>query len=60
VTVGLGLRSGYRPTVHGLHHLPHTGGAILTANHLSVADELFLILQVVGVSPIRLRGRGES
>ncbi|SCF23631.1 lysophospholipid acyltransferase family protein [Micromonospora mirobrigensis] len=41
-TVGRYLRHSWRPTVAGLEHLPHTGGAILAANHLSVADQLFL------------------
>ncbi|GAA1893456.1 lysophospholipid acyltransferase family protein [Asanoa iriomotensis] len=40
-TVGRYLRRRWRPTVTGLDHLPH-GGAILAANHLSVADQLFL------------------
>ncbi|MFI5907582.1 lysophospholipid acyltransferase family protein [Dactylosporangium sp. NPDC051541] len=40
-TAGRALRWGWRPRVHGLHHIP-PGGAILAGNHLSVADELFL------------------
>jgi 1-acyl-sn-glycerol-3-phosphate acyltransferase len=42
LTVGNGLRLGWRPTVEGLENVPPTGGAILAGNHLSVADELFL------------------
>lgn len=42
LTVGTALRLGWRPSVHGLEHLPRDGGAILASNHLSVADELFL------------------
>jgi 1-acyl-sn-glycerol-3-phosphate acyltransferase len=42
LTVGLTLQYGYNPHVEGLGNVPHTGGAILAANHLSVADELFL------------------
>lgn len=42
LTVGNGLRLGWRPAVSGLENLPSTGGAILAGNHLSVADELFL------------------
>jgi 1-acyl-sn-glycerol-3-phosphate acyltransferase len=42
LTVGNGMRLGWRPTVEGLEHVPTTGGAILAGNHLSVADELFL------------------
>jgi 1-acyl-sn-glycerol-3-phosphate acyltransferase len=41
-TVGRYLRHSWRPTVTGLGHLPESGGAILAANHLSVADQLFL------------------
>ncbi|WP_229076504.1 1-acyl-sn-glycerol-3-phosphate acyltransferase [Actinoplanes sp. DH11] len=42
VIVGTPLMTGWRPTVEGLEHIPHTGGAIFAGNHLSVADELFL------------------
>jgi 1-acyl-sn-glycerol-3-phosphate acyltransferase len=42
LTVGLTMQYGYRPRVEGLEHVPRRGGAILAANHLSVADELFL------------------
>ena len=42
LTVGNGLKLGWRPKVEGLEHLPATGGAVLAGNHLSVADELFL------------------
>lgn len=42
LTVGTGMRLGWRPTVDGLEYLPETGGAIFAGNHLSVADELFL------------------
>lgn len=42
LTVGNGMRWGWRPTVEGLENVPATGGAILAGNHLSVADELFL------------------
>jgi len=42
LTVGTALRLAWRPTVHGLAHVPTSGGAILAGNHLSVADELFL------------------
>lgn len=41
-TIGGYLRRRWRPTVTGLDHLPTTAGAILAANHLSVADQLFL------------------
>ncbi|HET9516619.1 MAG TPA: lysophospholipid acyltransferase family protein [Actinoplanes sp.] len=41
-TVARFLRHAWRPTVTGLGNLPDTGGAILAANHLSVADQLFL------------------
>ncbi|MEV8517251.1 lysophospholipid acyltransferase family protein [Dactylosporangium sp. NPDC051484] len=41
-TVGRYLKHSWHPTVTGLDHLPETGGAILAANHLSVADQLFL------------------
>jgi len=42
LTVGNGLRLGWRPAVSGLENLPSTGGAVLAGNHLSVADEMFL------------------
>jgi 1-acyl-sn-glycerol-3-phosphate acyltransferase len=42
LTVGLSLKYGYNPLVEGLDNIPRTGGAILAANHLSVADQLFL------------------
>jgi 1-acyl-sn-glycerol-3-phosphate acyltransferase len=41
-TVGRYLRHRWRPTVTGLGHLPASGGAVIAANHLSVADQLFL------------------
>ncbi|MFD2767966.1 lysophospholipid acyltransferase family protein [Micromonospora eburnea] len=41
-TIGRYLNHSWHPTVTGLGHLPDTGGAILAANHLSVADQLFL------------------
>ncbi|MEV0719170.1 lysophospholipid acyltransferase family protein [Asanoa sp. NPDC050611] len=41
-TVGGYLRRRWCPTVTGLDHLPANGGAILAANHLSIADQLFL------------------
>lgn len=41
-TLGAVLRRGWRPEVTGLHHVPRTGGVILAANHLSIADQLFL------------------
>ncbi|MEU7609935.1 lysophospholipid acyltransferase family protein [Micromonospora sp. NPDC049204] len=43
LTVGAALRMGWRPHVEGLEHLPRHGGAILAGNHLSVADEWFLV-----------------
>lgn len=42
VTVGWFMKYGYNPHVEGLSNVPRTGGAILAANHLSVADQLFL------------------
>lgn len=42
LTVGNGMRWGWRPTVEGLENVPAAGGAIIAGNHLSVADELFL------------------
>lgn len=41
-TVGVGARMLWRPSTHGLHHVPERGGAILAGNHQSVADEWFL------------------
>jgi 1-acyl-sn-glycerol-3-phosphate acyltransferase len=42
LTVGTFMKYGYLPQVDGLFNVPRTGGAILAANHLSVADQLFL------------------
>jgi 1-acyl-sn-glycerol-3-phosphate acyltransferase len=42
LTVGNGLRLGWRPKVEGIENIPPTGGAIFAGNHLSVADEMFL------------------
>ncbi|ROO61775.1 1-acyl-sn-glycerol-3-phosphate acyltransferase [Micromonospora sp. Llam0] len=42
VTVGPALLLGWRPKVEGRENIPTTGGVILAANHLSVADEYFL------------------
>jgi 1-acyl-sn-glycerol-3-phosphate acyltransferase len=42
LTVGTFMKYGYNPTVEGLSNVPRDGGAILAANHLSVADQLFL------------------
>jgi 1-acyl-sn-glycerol-3-phosphate acyltransferase len=46
-TIGLytaapAIRTIWRPKVEGLEHLPKTGGAVLAANHLSVADEYMM------------------
>jgi len=41
-TLGSFMRLGWRPKISGLENVPEAGGAILAANHLSVADELFL------------------
>ncbi len=42
LTVGNGMKLGWRPKVEGLENVPATGGAVFAGNHLSVADELFL------------------
>ncbi len=42
LTLGTVLRGGWRPEVTGVEHVPTTGGVILAANHLSIADQLFL------------------
>ncbi len=42
LTVGNGMKLGWRPKVEGLENVPATGGAVLAGNHLSVADEVFL------------------
>ncbi len=42
LTVGTFMKYGYLPHVEGLSNIPTDGGAILAANHLSVADQLFL------------------
>jgi 1-acyl-sn-glycerol-3-phosphate acyltransferase len=35
------VRAYFRPEVTGLEHVPRTGAAIIAANHLSAADEVF-------------------
>ena len=42
LTVAPALRFLWQPKVTGPEHVPATGGAILAANHLSFADQLFL------------------
>jgi 1-acyl-sn-glycerol-3-phosphate acyltransferase len=42
ITVGNFMVLGFRPKVEGIDNVPPSGGAILAANHLSVADQLFL------------------
>ncbi|MDP2774488.1 MAG: lysophospholipid acyltransferase family protein [Nocardioides sp.] len=32
----------WRPTVHGVHNIPATGGVILASNHLSFADSMVI------------------
>ena len=41
-TVGTAIRSGWRPEITGLEHVPADGGVVLASNHLSFADQLFL------------------
>ncbi|MGX7679793.1 lysophospholipid acyltransferase family protein [Jatrophihabitans sp. DSM 45814] len=41
LTVSPLLRTYFRPQVFGQHNVPRTGAAILAANHLSAADEVF-------------------
>ncbi len=46
VLVGPLLRTVFRPTVEGVHHVPAQGPAILACNHLSYSDWLFMPLMV--------------
>jgi 1-acyl-sn-glycerol-3-phosphate acyltransferase len=46
IAVGPLLRLIFRPTAHGLEHVPEEGPAILASNHLSYADWLFMPLAV--------------
>lgn len=46
VALGPALKTLYRPTVHGLHHVPTNGPAILAANHSSFFDSIALPLVV--------------
>jgi 1-acyl-sn-glycerol-3-phosphate acyltransferase len=41
LTVSPLLRAYFRPVATGQHHVPRTGSAIIAANHLSAADEVF-------------------
>lgn len=41
LTVAPALRAVYRPLVTGLHNVPSAGPAIIAANHVSFADEIF-------------------
>lgn len=41
-TVGSFMNLGFRPLVEGTSNIPANSGAILAANHLSVADQLFM------------------
>ena len=36
------LRAVWRPTVHGLEHVPRSGGVILASNHLSFVDSVVI------------------
>ncbi len=36
------LKAIWRPTVHGLEHVPRTGGVILASNHLSFVDSVVI------------------
>jgi len=36
----------YRFQIQGLHHLPHKGGALLVANHVSLVEAFFLVAAV--------------
>jgi 1-acyl-sn-glycerol-3-phosphate acyltransferase len=36
------LRTIWRPTVHGLEHVPRSGGVILASNHLSFVDSVVI------------------
>ncbi|WP_462417378.1 lysophospholipid acyltransferase family protein [Kytococcus sp. Marseille-QA3725] len=46
VTLGPALKALYRPTVHGLHHVPRNGPAIIAANHSSFFDSIALPMVV--------------
>ena len=46
VFLGPLLKSVFRPSVEGLHHVPDEGAAILASNHLSYADWLFMPLSL--------------
>lgn len=46
VALGPALRAMYRPTVHGLHHVPRNGPAIIAANHSSFFDSIALPMVV--------------
>lgn len=41
-TVGTAIRTGWKPQLSGLEHVPADGGVVLAGNHLSFADQLFL------------------
>ncbi|WP_309648113.1 lysophospholipid acyltransferase family protein [Nocardioides sp.] len=47
----------WRPTVHGLEHVPTTGGVLLASNHLSFADSM--IIPIVAPRPVAFLAKSD-
>ncbi|WP_341927674.1 lysophospholipid acyltransferase family protein [Nocardioides psychrotolerans] len=47
----------WRPTVHGLEHVPTSGGVILASNHLSFADSM--IIPIVAPRPVAFLAKSD-
>ena len=51
------LRAIWRPTVHGLEHVPRTGAVILASNHLSFVDSV--VIPVVAPRQVRFLAKSD-
>ena len=51
------VKAVWRPTVHGLEHVPTSGGVILASNHLSFADSM--VIPVVAPRPVAFLAKSD-